>query len=131
MSIESDLFSFLKNNADISAIVGERIYPLTAPQGIQPPYITYQSISTLPENTMSGSSGLYHKRIQFNLFASVYEQVVDLFNKLTQILNGLKGTIGNTCIGHCFLENDVDDYQPDEKIYQKATDFHFLYSDQT
>ena len=57
---------------------GARVYPLTAPDGVQKPYITYQRISSNSENVLCGSSGLTNTRVQIDVYATTYAQATSI-----------------------------------------------------
>ena len=57
---------------------GVRVYPLTAPDGVAKPYITYQRISSNSENVLSGSSGLTNTRVQIDVYATTYAQATSI-----------------------------------------------------
>jgi len=74
MSTEQTLYSTLKNDAGVSALVGTRIYPLLLPQNPTYPAITYQRISTRPVMTRTGN-GLDFVRMQIDCYADSYSGV--------------------------------------------------------
>ena len=67
--IESDLVAHLKADTALTALVSTRIYPMTAPQNVVKPYITYQVIS---DNSNQCVGGQFIKAIHgFSLIVGV------------------------------------------------------------
>lgn len=72
MTAEETLVARLKATPEVTALVGTRIYPMEAPQGVLPPWIVYQRVSTNPFVVLRGQSGLDDPRLQFNAWADTY-----------------------------------------------------------
>ncbi len=68
----------LKSMADVTALVGTRIFPMRAPQGAVLPFITYQRVSRRPVNWVRGTSTTNFLRIQVNCWATDYDGAVAL-----------------------------------------------------
>jgi hypothetical protein len=68
------IFSLLSQAAPVVALLGERIYPILAPQGTPFPYATYQVISQNGNETM-GCVLEDDARVQLSIFAKTYPEV--------------------------------------------------------
>lgn len=110
MSIESGLYTHLTNDPDVSALVGDRIYPLLVPQDASLPAIAYQRISTGREEAHTGPSGLCSARIQLTCIADSYESAKSVADAVRKSLDGFSGTMGTFEVGACFVVNDRDDW---------------------
>lgn len=66
MAIEGDI------QAVLSALVAGRCYPMTAPDRTERPYIVYQVISNVPENTLDGADGTENRRVQVDVWGKSY-----------------------------------------------------------
>ena len=64
MSVQADIYATLGQYAGLSAMVGARIYPDVAPEGVAVPYCVWQEVSTVPINALDGHNGLNNFRIQ-------------------------------------------------------------------
>lgn len=84
MSIQSQLFTLLSGGATLA---GARVYPLTAPDVVTKPYITYQRIFSNSENVLSGNSGLTNTRMQIDMYATLYTDVVTLAAQVDALIS--------------------------------------------
>ncbi len=112
MVIEEALVAHLLANAGVIAYVGNRIYPLVIPEGVELPAIAYQRISTPRESTHSGPSGLASPRFQFSCVSGKYSEANGLVNAVRRALDGYKGTMGGVNginVGAVFVENTIDE----------------------
>ena len=115
MTIETDLYDLLRNNAGVSAIVGTKIYPHLAEEGTAAPFITYVMVVGTPFNIISGTTALEKKRIQVNCWSDSYAGAQTL-------AEAVKDTVTTT--GHLLLE--LDDYVDDAQMYRRILDFSFV-----
>ena len=69
--------TLLQADAAVVALLGERVYPLRAPQNTPYPYATYQVVSGQGVSAMA--CDLYDEaRVQVSLFAKTYPQIGQL-----------------------------------------------------
>ena len=110
MSLRTDLATFLRARAAITAIVGARSYWLQAPQGATLPYITYQCVSGDPDQPLDGQSRLSKPVYQIDGFHSD-PNAIDALYEAIRGLDGYVGAIGSTTCRHmCLLsERDISD----------------------
>ena len=74
MTVQEQIVTLLSGGT----AAGARVYPLTAPDGVAKPYITYQRISSNSENVLSGDSGLTNTRMQIDVYATTYAQATSI-----------------------------------------------------
>lgn len=118
--MESDLLAVLEGNAGVSALVGARIYPLILPQRVTLPAIRYQVISTLPQPTHNGASGLRQYRIQLSVHAATYSAAQAVAEALHTALDGKKAVFGSGT--SCTVANDVPGYDEESGQYMRHVD---------
>lgn len=124
MTIEKDIHYALANDADVSALVSSRIYPLKLPQGWTLPAVTYQRVSGYREHCLSGASGRARPRFQIDCWASDYDDVKDLADKVRLCLDGFKGDINTESdVGGITLEADRDLWEENIDTYRVSMDF--------
>lgn len=68
------IYSLLQADAPVVALLGERVYPILAPQNTPFPYVTYQVISQNGNETM-GCVLEDDARVQLSIFAKTYPNV--------------------------------------------------------
>ncbi len=120
MSMEADLLAVLEANAGVSALVGARIYPMVLPQRVTLPAIRYQVISTIPQPTHNGPSGLRQYRLQLSVHAATYSSAQAVAEALYTALDGKKAIFGSGT--SCTVVNDVSDYEETSGQYMRHVD---------
>ena len=105
------LYNTLRNNTEVSAIVGNKIYPLRGEQDVLLPAIIYNVESKeITEPNGMGIQSDYLVRI--TAYSKSYLQLDDICNAVENALNMPDNPTGYT-IEACFLE-DTDDGIDDE-----------------
>ena len=66
---------------------GTRVYPLTAPDAVPRPYITYQRVSSNAESVLSGSSGLTNTRMQIDVYATTYAEATSIAAQVDALMS--------------------------------------------
>jgi len=121
--IEEAIRNKLLNDANVSALVGTRIYTNEIPQKPTYPVILYEQINSERDFTMQGPSGIVTTSIQIRAYDSNYSGVKDLTTKIRQVLNGLTETILGVNIFGIFLQNESDEYDEDLEINSTILDY--------
>ena len=106
--IGKGLFDLLKTIPE----VGDNVYPLVAPQGTKPPYITFQRISSIDTGTMDGTESLDMGRFQIKVFAKTYKESVLIAESVKTVMSGN----GNKAM-------HMEDYEPDTKLHVQILDY--------
>ena len=124
MTIEKDIHYRLSNDADVSPLVGSRVYPMKLPQGWTLPAITYQRISGERAHCLGGPSGRARPRFQIDCWAEDYDGAKDLSDKVRKCLDGFKGDINTESnVGGISLDGDRDIYEEEIDIPRISMDF--------
>ena len=74
VDFEIVLLRTLREDAGLSAMVGNKVFALVIPQGTKLPCITFQRIGGMPANTLSGHSGLEEIDLQIDVWARDYDE---------------------------------------------------------
>ena len=72
VDFEIVLLRTLREDAGVSALVGNKVFALVIPQGTKLPCITFQRIVGSPANTLAGASGLEEIDLQIDVWAKNY-----------------------------------------------------------
>jgi hypothetical protein len=116
--------------------IGQRCYPIKAPQGAVRPYITFRRISGAPERHMGGPVPLAPARIQVECYAATYGAAKALADAVRLTLDGFRGEVAvGTATFYArsiALMNDLDDFvEPqagtDDGVYVVAADWRVIY----
>lgn len=112
--IETELFTRLKDDVSISALVGTRIYPKVAPQNAQTPYIVYHVINDNSNQCLGGSIYQNDVRFQIDCWSLKYSEVKQIREAVKSSLIGFKSSNNINC---------MDDYESETKLYREIIDF--------
>ena len=129
MSVEKNICAFLLQQTALTKLIGARIFPIHIPQNSELPAIAYNMISKPRTYSQSGDSHLVKPRIQFSCFGHRYHDVRDVADQIVIALSGFKGNMDGATIQSAFIENEVDLYESDTKIYHIPVDVIFQYND--
>lgn len=140
---QQDMAYTVLNDANMQSLIGDRFYPLEAPQGSPYPYAIYTGIVLLDDYRLDGPSGLVEQRIQYDAYAQdtpsaggkdlalrVIEGIIALFRGQRQNI----GPAGRTLQQHGLVDNIREDSdkrgQKSSSIWQQSIDITFFYTEQ-
>lgn len=125
MTAELALYTLLSEDAAVSALAGNRIYPLRAPDRVALPYLTYQRISGARWRSIDGPSGMAQPRIQVDVWADRYDVSKSVAGAVRNALDGWRGTVAGVRVGGIALEGDQDLFEDevDPPLYRVSLDF--------
>ena len=109
-SPESVLRSALIADAAVSSMAGSRVYPLLAPKTASLPFITWRRAGISREHTLAGPMGMPNVSVEVQSFATTYEDVRELADRVRLVLDGYGGTVNNVEVKNVSLENEADDF---------------------
>lgn len=115
--LEQRLYAHLSADADVSALVGSRIYPLVMPQGAALPAIVYQRISGVPANHAGRVPSLESARVQVNCYAKTYGVAKDLCDAVVWRMQQ------SSPYFQCTRVNERDLYDDEDRTFALALDF--------
>lgn len=107
--IEQSLYSVL------SSVASGRVYPLIAPDNVEKPYIIFQVVSAMPENTLADGVGITNFRMQIDCYDKTYAGVKTLAESVKTAMSNASFT-NLQLMGQDFFESDV-------KLYRVSMDF--------
>jgi hypothetical protein len=111
MIIENALRAHLVAQAGLTALVGQRIYYMNAPQNVKNPYIVLFKVSAVPEYSLTGHSGLINARFQFDIYADTYYETKQISEQIALAIqdkcNEVIGGVGGVNVSVQF-ENEQD-----------------------
>lgn len=107
-SIEEAVYSRMTGFAELSALIGTRLYPVLIPQEVAEPAVAYQVITGLPTRSHTGYSNHQATRIQFTCQAGSYSQAKAVSKAVRHCWESFRGTVSGILIGGAFVENEFD-----------------------
>lgn len=129
--LEQALAAFLKVNTQVTDIVGQRIFPIAAPQTAALPHLTYAMISGGGVHHLGGYSGISMARIRIKAQSRRLRDCTRLREVVRQ-LDGFMGLFGPVRVLFCRFEDVEDAYQEppegsDVGTYERKFDLRFRY----
>ena len=123
MSASTIIYSLLSTNTGVTNLVGNKIYPIEAPQTIAFPYIVFQAISNMPTNTKSGVSSMDKTRIQVTIVAKKQSEIDSIGAAVRSALDFIKTPAPIQIITY---EGEVDMFSypsGQDGVFEKAQDY--------
>lgn len=111
---ETQVYQLLKNDTTLNGLINGRIYPMTAPQNVVIPYMTYQVVSGLKLQCLGGSIYQGDFRFQINVWGKTYANV-----------KVISQAVKNALIGFLVSHNiDIrDDFDNESQYFGQIIDF--------
>jgi hypothetical protein len=78
----------------VSALIKKRVYPLVMPETTPWPLITYQKISNMPVEILTGPATSKAPRYQVNCWADTHDAASELADVVGRALDGYVGFFG-------------------------------------
>jgi len=120
MSLESKLVAYLLNHAGLTALIGNRLYPLMMPEGTALPAVVYQRVSGMREYQFGAYSGMERPRISFSCWGENYGQAKQVASELKTAMQAK--TDSDPTIT-AFVVTETDDFDTDTGYYRVIVDF--------
>jgi hypothetical protein len=115
----------------VSAIVGNRIYPLLTPEEGTYPALSYFRVDGPREHDLTGPAGLARPRIQVDAWANDYPTAKALITAVIAALDGYSGTVAGVLIVGITIAppGDHDLYEERTKSFHRAADFEVMHGE--
>ena len=97
-------------DAAVSAILGNRVFPVLAPATAALPFATYRRSGVIRSQSLSGPVGVPTVQMTLDLYAETYEAVRDLADKCRLVLDGYGATLNNVEVKNVSLQNEADGF---------------------
>ena len=116
--MRATLLAKLKTSATSAS---NRVYGDVAPQGATAPYIVFQLISTVDENTHNGYADLMRSRWQVACYATGATAAQTLAD---EVVDGLRDWVSSP-VQACFRDGSVSGYESGAGVYGQGL-FHVI-----
>lgn len=129
------LRAVLLSDADILALVDQRIYPMILAQGDRGPSLVYQKISSVPDYSLAGPSKIAQIRVQIDSWAQNIDSATALADAVKNKLNGFAGEISygddspqaTLNFKGIFFDSEREDYDGVSRLYRISRDYFMYY----
>lgn len=126
MSLATAIYARAQADATLAALIGgataPRIYPVQAPQAATAPYVVWQGIGSLPDNTHSEASSATERMVQFACFAATQREALALREALVAAFDGVDLANGDN---GTLDDDNRDDFDEPANLYRADADFTF------
>lgn len=134
---EAGLVALITGDAATAALIGTRLYPVTAiPDEPTYPYVTYQDITGSSDYTFEGAEDTT-VRIQFDIWVGTplpatpppnrYKLSKSIIIALRNLLSGYVGTLNDgTYVLFALRLNPMDKFDNDQRAYRSIVEYEFL-----
>ncbi len=134
--VAKDIRDHLAGSAAILDVFSDRMYPDTAPQGVQHPWINISDLSAEPEYSLEGEVGTHTTVIQVDVWTDGKGKRAEaqrLRELIRNRLSGYRGQFGEGCYGTSRLIRDNVVTSPpvngsDTHRYRVSMDFEIIHS---
>ena len=121
MSINQDIYSSMKADAGISAIIGTRLYLLRLPQGdLGGPSISFETKGDIPEQAFGEVSVLKRADLTLNLWSTSTMVLENLKQAVVTFWNAYDGALGSSYVHHATLVDVGMNYDDETQLYQSV-----------
>lgn len=128
--IDHAIYSKLSQDSNITAIVGQRIYPVKLPQEVTIPAIRFSRVSTTGRIiTHSGSADVAKSRYQFSCYAEDILTAKNISEKIRQLFHGQTFEENGEEVFNATAVNEVDLYDDDLDEFNVVLDIIFFHKE--
>lgn len=128
MSLESALASEIKAIAAVAALIGDRVYPVAAPQTSANPFVTYRRVPGEVLYTHEGESSIQKAFFQISAVAQEYETTITLAEAIRAGLSG-KTALGDGSVrlNGIFFKDPEDSWNQETGLFVRSQDCTITY----
>ena len=125
--LEPVLEARLKAHVGLAALISTRVFPVVLRQSTPYPAVTYQRIGTDPLSGMTADHGISMARIQIDSWGETYASAKNVAAQVRDALKRYSDSGSNPELLDSFLDNELDDFEPDLKsgggVYRVIQDY--------
>lgn len=104
--------ALLADDADVVALVGQRMYPVKAREAAADPHLVMTTVSDVTQNSLDGdTSGFHGARVQVDCYSRRYDQAKQLAKAVRNVLRAQVGASKTLVL----MERDM---------YEDETEYH-------
>jgi len=126
--IEHAVFSVLIASADLYALVGNHIYPLTIPQEATLPFISFFRESGLRHHAMGVDCDLVESRIEMSVWANSLTSMRVIIDLIKGLFQRWRGTYDTVVVKDSLIETEYDDFDETSESYRSVITFQIFHT---
>lgn len=119
------IYTLLNGDANVSAIVGTKIFPYVAVESEAYPYIVFTQEGLEPTDTKDGVSELDKSTWDIECYSETLSEVEDLADKVRAVLDRYKGTTQTIVVDHTTFLSEGGGYADADRVFMKIQSYKF------
>lgn len=127
--MESALRTRLTGDPVLQGLIGEKIFPMAAPEAENGSVIVYEVFSTEEDRLYDGRDGEERVSVRFTAWANRYPDARTIANEINRLLDEYQGTIGNYEFLEVYRTAKFSNYDSDEKSYGQVLEYQLTYKE--
>ena len=127
MKLGNAIYHVLSNDANTTAIVDERIYPVVAPQNVLFPLVRFITVNTQVANTKQLDANGDIVRVQVDCIADSYAVSMSLSNAVRSALSYMNGSYNSVKVNASWCIDAEGDYDEKAEKFIQRLEFKFQY----
>ena len=124
--ISDSFFSYLGAQSGVTTLCSQ-IYPLTIPQGVDPPAITFTLDADDRDPLFDGPGDLKQALIDVSSWSADHANAHAIADAIETALANYRGTFGAKTAEHIRLERKFELFESDTKLYRVSQQFLIAY----
>ena len=112
LDFENMLRNTLLGSTALTAIVGNKVFPMVMPQGTLLPAVSFQKISGVPANCLYGPTGLEEITVQIDAWA----MSLSVVKNMAKAIRAVMPTTGVTWGARLTMDEDL--FDAEAKVYR-------------
>jgi len=95
----------------VAALLGERNWPVIAPQSASLPFATWRRTGVQRSQTLSGPMGMATVLLAVDVFSTTYEEARDIADRVRSVLDGWGGAVSEyVSVRNVSLDSESDGF---------------------
>lgn len=129
--IHEAVYTTLKDDTELTVLVGDRIFPQMAAQGVKFPCIVYQRIGTSNRFLHhTGTTKTALSRFQIDCWAKSPTLAIELSEIVVSLFHGLTGIVSDTEIYYSQVTNTSDVFDLDAGEYAVPVEVEIMHREE-
>lgn len=128
MTVEAVLYGRATGHAGLSALIGNRFYPVLVPQNETGDAVSYQRIGAERVTASGANPGLVRARFQFDAWSATHPGMRALAEQLRQAFERWN-TAGPPVVQDVHFLNELEDFEPATRQHRGTLDFEVIYEE--
>jgi hypothetical protein len=127
--IEDALYSLLSQDATLSALIVDRVYPVMAPQGVAAPYLVFLKVVEMASGTLCAQDPMVRDLFQFDSYAKTFKQATLIAKAMRDSLIDFRGAVDGTYIASIRLDNEMHVLEAEPGLFRVSTSLFIWHGD--